>query len=140
MVTVLSGYSLGIVQFVTSDDTGLQRTCKFPPRLAEITEACDKAAATLERVDRFRNWGRRKEVERDLGPRLTLDELKAKYGGSLLPEGFGATDPADVMREKARAVREKALTPRQIEAFYEYPHAASHLTTEAGTRRSMRVR
>lgn len=89
MVTVLSGYSLGIVRYVTSPENGLQRTCKFPPRIAEIVEACEKAADRINRFDRMRMFGQQRLIERDLGPKLTREELLARYGGSLLPADFG---------------------------------------------------
>lgn len=140
MVTALNGYSLGIVRFVTSDETGLQRTCTFPPRMAEIIKACGEAAAKLESINRFENWGRRTEPPLVRGPRPSMEEIEVRFGGRLLPEGFGTVDPIDSMRETMRDVREKPLTQGQIKAFYEHEHVGLHLTTEFGTRRSARVR
>lgn len=142
MVTVLSDFSLGIVRFVTSDETGLQRRCTFPPRMAEIVAACNEAAATIDRMNRFHNWGRRNEPALPLtGPRPSLEELKARYGGSVLPADFGKIDPVDAVKEKLRRdVREKALTLEQIEGYYEHPDVGKHLTGEIGTRRSARFR
>lgn len=133
MVTVLSAYSLGIVRFVTSDETGLQRTCTFPPRLAEIVKACDAAAATIDRANRFANWGRRTEPVPIRGPRPTLDELKAKYGGSLLPPDFGK-EPGETKPPTPALPFEKV-----IPHYAENPQRLENLTREQGTRRSLRA-
>lgn len=133
MVTVLSDYSLGIVRFVTSDETGLQRSCTFPPRIAEIVKACDEAAAKLDRLNRFANFGRRNEAPLiEHGPRPTLDELKARYGGSLLPADFGK-EPSE-LKPPAPAPTWDAIA----EHYAENPQRIEGLTREQGTRRSLR--
>ena len=38
---VFESYDISVIEFVTSPRTGLQRTCKFPPSIAEVVEACD---------------------------------------------------------------------------------------------------
>lgn len=133
MVTVLSAYSLGIVQFVTSDETGLQRTCTFPPRLAEIVKACDEAAAKLDRLNRFANFGRRNEPALiRQGPRPTLEQLKARYGGSLLPPDFGK-EPSEIKPPTPALPFEKV-----IPHYAENPQRLENLTGAIGTRKSLR--
>lgn len=80
-IEVLSGYSDVIVAHVTSNKTGVQRRSKFPPRVAELVEACDQAAQAIERRKRYENWGRNGLlIEGPQDEKPTLDELKAKYG------------------------------------------------------------
>lgn len=79
---VLEDYSDGIIAFVTSPKTGIQRRLKFAPRVAELVTACDEAAAILERTRRYSNWGRNQTlaIEGPTVPKPTHEELLAKYG------------------------------------------------------------
>jgi hypothetical protein len=47
---VLERYSEEVVEFVTSPVTGLQRRLKWPPTIAELSEACDEAIDSLRRI------------------------------------------------------------------------------------------
>lgn len=132
MVTVLSAYSFGIVRFVTSDETGLQRTCTFPPRIAEICKACDEAATKLDRLNRFATFGRRNEPALIRGPRPSLEELKAKYGGSLLPPDFGK-EPSEI-KPPTPALPFEEVIPH----YAENPQRLEGLTRDFGTRKSLR--
>src|SRR5258708_9432398 len=47
---ILERYPDDIIREVTSPVTGIQRTCKFPPSIAEVVEFCDNAAGRAERI------------------------------------------------------------------------------------------
>jgi hypothetical protein len=94
-IEVLSGYSDVIVAHVTSNKTGIQRRIKFPPRIAELVSACDEAAAFLERLKRYSNWGRNNQaIEGTKDPRPTRAQMLAKYGPNYgLDESLGENEP-----------------------------------------------
>lgn len=80
---VLEQYPDEVIVFVTDPRTGVQRSCKWPPTIAEIVEACDLHLQDLARLKRWQNWGKPDEVpllEQPREERPTLEELKAKYG------------------------------------------------------------
>jgi hypothetical protein len=53
---VLEKYPEWVVRYVTSPDTGIQRTSKFPPSIAEVVSACEEIYAG----ERFvQEWDRR---------------------------------------------------------------------------------
>ena len=53
---ILEKYPEWVVRYVTSPETGIQRTCKFPPSIAEIVSACEEIYAG----ERFaEEWDRR---------------------------------------------------------------------------------
>jgi hypothetical protein len=136
MLEVLNGYSLAIVEEVTRPATGLQRTCKFPPRIAEIVEACDAAAARVARFSRYANWGQR-QLEAPSGPKPTPEEFAARYGTSNgLPEGFGEDN--GVARGFTTG---QALPFSDVAKLYRAePERMTNLTAELGRRRSLRFR
>lgn len=111
-IEVLSGYSDVIVQHVTSNKTGIQRRSKFPPRIAELVAACDEAASIIEREKRYTNWGRdnRKEIEGPKGPRMTKEEMEAKYGPN-----YGL-DP--IGKDRTGTTQKPAPTWDQIKEMY----------------------
>src|ERR1700676_5014825 len=55
---VLEQYSDEIVVYVTDPRTGVQRDSVWPPSIAEVVRACNACHAELQRIERFRNWGR----------------------------------------------------------------------------------
>lgn len=109
---VLEQYPNEVVIYVTDPRTGVQRDSKFPPTISEIVEACDGRVADLQRHDRFRNWGKKDEPELLEAPRekrLTLEELKAKYGPNW---GMKSLD------EKPKGKTFKAPTKEELAAHY----------------------
>lgn len=131
MLTVLSAYSPEIVREVTSPETGLQRTCKFPPRVAELVQACDALVARNLRHSRFRDWGLRDPDPAPTEPKLTKEQLLARYGGSILPPGFGETK----LREPSGFKTGQALFGDKLAEHYQGNDKAKHLTVEQGRRR-----
>lgn len=87
IAAVLSGYSREIVEYVTHPKTGLPITCKWPPTAFEVNEACQKiverdAKLFQEAVQIRRQLDEREAVDkRRREPRLSIEELQAKYGG-----------------------------------------------------------
>src|ERR1700694_2849012 len=79
---VLEQYSDEIVVYVTDPRTGIQRTIRWPPTIAEVVSACDARNAELQRSNRYRNWGRNNELklETPKAKRPSYEELIAKYG------------------------------------------------------------
>jgi hypothetical protein len=123
-VSVLEDYSDAIVAFVTSPKTGVQRRIKFPPRVAELVEACDEAAAALERSRRYANWGCNnvKAIEGPQEPKPSHDEMIAKYGPNF---GLGFVDSARVAASPVpaptwdRIAETYAADPSRIRALTE---------------------
>jgi hypothetical protein len=88
-VEVLLDFSDRIVDHVTSNRTGIQRRIKFPPRLAELVQACDEAATHFDRFDRLTRKPP-KEIEPPREARPTREEMLAKYGPN-----YGVPDVTD---------------------------------------------
>lgn len=110
---VLEQYPDDVIRYVCDPRTGVQRRCKFPPTISEIVEACDDRVSELRRHDRFRNWGKPDDdtlaLEAPREERLSLDELKAKYGPN-----WGMTS----LDEKPAGPVFKALNIEQLQDFY----------------------
>jgi hypothetical protein len=82
MCSVFEDYSDEVIKFATDPKTGVQRRCKWPPKLAEVVEFCDEPIAYIAKMNRFKNWGKPDPLmlEGPREPRPTLDEMHAKYG------------------------------------------------------------
>lgn len=100
--TVLERYDDKVIDAVTSPVTGIQRTCKFPPSLAEFVEFCEehvrrstfsstwdaRSAAQLKERDEIEAQGKAESYEhRAAVIERARQEMAAK--------GFGRTKPAD---------------------------------------------
>lgn len=88
---VLEDYSDFVIRFATDPKTGIQRKCKFPPRIAELVEFCDHVRDHIDLTALREARAKREQlrIERanlDDPNRPTYAELKAKYG-----ENFGLT-------------------------------------------------
>ena len=57
IAAVLAEYSPAVVQRVTDPRTGLPRTMKFMPNVAEVAEACDAAKKFLDAEGRLAKHG-----------------------------------------------------------------------------------
>jgi hypothetical protein len=78
---VLEQYSDDIVVYVTDPRTGIQRSIRWPPTIAEVVSACDARHAELQRIERYRNWGRNeRRLESPKDNRPSYEELIAKFG------------------------------------------------------------
>jgi hypothetical protein len=90
MCSVFEDYSDEVIRFATDPKTGVQRRCKWPPKLADVVEFCDERIAYIAKMNRFKNWGKgdRLLLEGPQVPRPTLDEMHAKYG-----KDWGLEDP-----------------------------------------------
>jgi hypothetical protein len=89
---VLEQYSDDIVVYVTDPRTGIQRSIRWPPTIAEVVSACDARNAELQRIERYMNWGRNNErqLESPKDNRPTHEELIAKYGRNFGLDPSGA--------------------------------------------------
>jgi hypothetical protein len=79
---VLEQYPNEVVVYITDPRTGIQRTSKWAPTIAEIVEACDAQVTDLHRISRYENWGKSNDLLLD-GPKTekpSRDELIAKFG------------------------------------------------------------
>lgn len=88
IAAVLTGYSREIVEYITHPKTGLPVTCKWPPTAFEVNEACqkivDREAKLFEQEAQIRRQLDEREAaerRRRNEPRLSIEELQAKYGG-----------------------------------------------------------
>lgn len=87
---ILEDFSPFVVKHVTDPKTGLQRTCKFPPRISELVSRCEYVRDKIEILTPSRiDWlkrdrariAREREQQRLIDAnRPTHEELKAKYG------------------------------------------------------------
>lgn len=67
LVAVLGRYGNRVIEEVTNPFTGIQRACKFPPTIAEVTEACDYHHTRNSRIDELMQFTYR-AVERQRLP------------------------------------------------------------------------
>jgi hypothetical protein len=117
--TVLEDYPVAIIDQVTHPKTGIQRTCKFPPSIAEVVEACEKAMAPeREREEQARKW--REQHEKDQAQiaasqtyrpsEAELDEQFARLGLSHLRPGSKcarAPRVSDIAKRQAQAILDR---------------------------------
>lgn len=52
---VLERYDDAVIEYVSDPRTGIQRTAKFPPSIAEVVAACDSHAEHLATLERLRS-------------------------------------------------------------------------------------
>jgi len=82
---ILADYPVQVVVYVSDPRTGIQRTNKFPPALAEIVGACDERLAYLHRQIEHEQFQARKSqaiIERSAQQRaipLREGEVDYKY-------------------------------------------------------------
>jgi hypothetical protein len=127
MCSVFEDYSDEVIKFATDPKTGVQRRCKWPPKLADVVEFCDERIAYIAKMNRFKNWGKGDTLllEGPQEPKPTLEELHAKYGKDW---GLGRDD-----------VHIKSMTPAPpwdhiIEQYQSDPSAIARLTRTLMTR------
>jgi hypothetical protein len=91
MCSVFEDYSDELIKFATDPKTGVQRRCKWPPKIAEVVAFCDERIEYIAKMERFKNWGKKDALmlEGPQEPKPTLEELHAKYGKDW---GIGADD------------------------------------------------
>ena len=90
--TVLTGYSEPVIMHVTSPQTGLQRTCKFPPSIAEVVEACEaEATRDHRRRERRGMFAGMVPAVAIRGPSME-SRLCAKFGIRAVPHGWDAVE------------------------------------------------
>ena len=75
---VLGGYSDDVVNYVTDPRTGIQRSSKWPPSIAEVVDACEQRKSALDKQAEYDAW--KAKVERS-------NELKQQYGRAEKPLG-----------------------------------------------------
>jgi hypothetical protein len=82
MCSVFEDYPDPIIIFATDPKTGVQRRCKWPPKLAEVVEFCDERIGYIAKMERFKNWGKPDAlmIEGPKVPKPTREETEAKYG------------------------------------------------------------
>jgi hypothetical protein len=126
---VLEQYPIETIRFVCDPRTGVQRTSEWPPSVANMVTACEAHIASVAKLARFENWGKRAAEEFMLEgpqePKPTLEELHAKYGKDW---GLG--------RDEARV---KAMEPAPswdtiVKQYQNDPSAIARLTGALMTR------
>lgn len=124
-IEVLSGYSEVVVEFVTSNTTGIQRRVKFPPRIAELVEACDEAAAHIAKYARYQNWGKSQTAMLEGPPvhRPSEEEMLAKYGPNYgLNPNHGAEERKEAgMNFTAEQLANAAEQCKRLNETFEQP-------------------
>lgn len=88
VIAVLCRYELSIVEAVTSPTDGLPARLNWLPTVAEIRKACEEVHAQNSRLDeqhtrlieQFRERDEYEREQRQRPRRLSVAELKAKYG------------------------------------------------------------
>ncbi len=82
---ILEAYPPTVIDYISHPRTGIQRRCKFPPSLAEITEACDDRASYETSIARLAATPRiARKVYRE--PEMTEDgreRMRKKFEGLL---------------------------------------------------------
>ncbi len=80
---VLEQYSDVVVVYVTDPRTGIQRRSKWPPTISEIVDACEQHLAYIDKVTKFKNWGKQDEplaIEAPREARPSMDDMRDRYG------------------------------------------------------------
>ncbi len=85
---VLEAYPDDEIEFITSPQTGIQRTQKFAPTIAEITQACDARAAAVEQSKKNDEWARKKRESDELKARYPDATQATRTANLFVPEGF----------------------------------------------------
>lgn len=93
---VLEGYSDDVIEYVTAPTTGIQRTQKFAPTIAEIVAACDARVASVLKQRELDKWAERK--------RRTAEE-KARIGSLAPTFGPNLFVPDDARNYEKLAMR-----------------------------------
>jgi len=131
---VLEDYSDFVIRYVSDPKTGIQRHCKFPPRIAELVERCDYIVKYIE-IARPNNAAReirqRLNAPIDRSERPTPEQLREKYG-----EKWGLTSTIK------KPIEFELPTPEKIAAtlqFYkDHPERGERLKVAADQRLSPR--
>ena len=71
---ILERYSDKVVEAVTSPITGIQRTCKFPPSIAEFVEFCNETMRRMNWSSEYDARSARQLKERDQRDRTSKEE------------------------------------------------------------------
>ncbi len=85
-VSVLLRYPESVVTAITEPATGIPSKLKWPPSIAEVVEACDKAMAPILREHQRRIIAyeqMRRLPPPPSGPKMTVAEMEAKLGRPL---------------------------------------------------------
>lgn len=82
VVSVLAEYPSEVIKAVCDPRYGLPAKSKWLPTVSEVKEACEIAMVPIDRMRRQRQLEneRRLALAKPHEPRVTLEELKAKYG------------------------------------------------------------
>lgn len=67
---VLESYEDAVIQYVCDPRTGVQRRSKWPPSIAEVVEACEAEATSIERRARYAAMPK-PEMKRIAAPKVT---------------------------------------------------------------------
>lgn len=120
---ILASYPDDCIMWVTDPRTGIPGTLKWPPQPSEVKEACEDYMAPLRRREERelslkRQLAERAELERQEAnrpDRLTIEELKAKYG-----ETWGLNPREEVVAaNQEQRDRARQRLERDIQAEYE---------------------
>jgi hypothetical protein len=90
MCSVFEDYSDELIKFATDPKTGVQRRCKWPPKIAEVVAFCDERIEYIAKMERFKNWGKSNApmIEGPKVPKPTREEMETKYGKDYGMSGF----------------------------------------------------
>ncbi len=72
IAAVLSEYPESVIDFVTDPRTGLPRSCKFLPQVAEVSDACDAQMAPIRAAE-----ARKKRVAQQFAERAMPSDAPA---------------------------------------------------------------
>jgi hypothetical protein len=100
---VLEKYEDAVIQYVCDPRTGIQRRCKFPPSIAEMVEACEAEATSIETRRRYAAIPK-PEMKRLPAPttktpgawaNVLIHPSDARHGKLLARTTAAGTDPRD---------------------------------------------
>lgn len=122
VTAVLSRYPMEVARLVCNPSGGLPSKLKWLPSIAEVQQECEAWHAPMRRLeeserDRVRQLEERERAEAPRDDRLSIDELKAKYGPTW---GIGSTPEHENQAVKAESEqRASKFISREIQREYE---------------------
>ena len=74
LVVVLKEYSNEVIAAVTDPRTGIQRTCKFPPSIADFVEFCNETQRRMNWASNYDARSRQQLARREKFKQQSMDE------------------------------------------------------------------
>lgn len=85
---MLESYPDDVIEYVTAPQTGIQRTQKFAPTIAEIAEACQARLAAIDKQKQLDEWAAKKRESDRLKAKAQRHAPAPRTVNLFVPEGY----------------------------------------------------